>query len=99
MKKILFCLNLMLLIITSNCFAMTFSQPVKIGEVSYNAAPNGGVEIIGAKNIKNYSAVKNSRYYSKGIAHFGNSLYLYFNDEYFRQNFNGYTTELTKKSQ
>ena len=76
---------------------MSFSQPVKIGSISYNGAPNGGVEIIGATNIKNYSTVKNSRYYGKGIARFGNSLYFYFNDEYFRQNFNGYGTALDKK--
>lgn len=97
MTKKFFVILIWLAMISPNCFAMTFSQPVKIGEVSYNAAPNGGVEIVGATNIKNYSTVKNSRYYGKGIARFGNSLYLYFNDEYFRQNFNGYTTELTKK--
>ena len=88
---------MMLTTITSEVFAMTLSQPVKIGEISYNASPTGGVEIVGATNIKNYSTVKNPRCYGKGIARFGNSLHFYFNDEYFRQNFNGYTTELTKK--
>lgn len=96
MKKIFWILAT-LIIFSSNCVSMSFSQPVKIGEVSYNAAPNGGVEIVGATNIKNYSTVKNSRCYGKGIALFGKSLYFYFNDEYFRQNFNGYGTSLDKK--
>ena len=96
MKKILVILGA-LMIFSSNCFAMTFSQPEKIGTVGYSAAPNGGVEIVGATNIQNYSSVKNSHYYGKGVARFGNSLYFYFNDEYFRKNFNGYTTELTEK--
>ena len=96
MKKI-FGILFALAIFSSNCFAMTFSQPVKIGEVSYNGSPTGGVEIVGATSKKNYSTSKNSAYYGKGIALFGKSLYFYFNDEYFRQNFNGYTTELTKK--
>ena len=96
MKKI-FGILTALIIFSSNCLAMTFSQPIKIGEISYNAGPNGGVEIIGATNIKNYSTVQNPRFYGKGIARFGNSLYLYFNDEYFRQHFTRYRTELTKK--
>lgn len=96
MKKF-FLILFALAIFSSNCFAMTFSQPVKIGEVSYNGSPTGGVEIVGATSIKNYSTAKNSRFYGKGIALFGNSLYFYFNDEYFRQNFNSYGTSLDKK--
>lgn len=64
MTKKFFVILIWLAMISPNCFAMSFSQPVKIGEVSYNGAPNGGVEIVGATNIKNYSTVKNSRYYS-----------------------------------
>lgn len=54
MKKNLFCLTLMLMIIASNCFAMSFSQPVKIGEIGYR----GGLDIKGATSIKDYSTVK-----------------------------------------
>lgn len=83
MKKILFCLTSMLLIITSNCFAMSFSQPVKIGEIGYR----GRLDFTGATSIKDYSIVKRQGLYGKGIARFGNSLYLYFNTEYYDQNF------------
>ena len=71
------------IIFSSNCFAMTFSQPIKIGEIIYR----GGLDITGATNIKDYSSVKRTRLYDKGIARFGNSLYLYFNGEYYDQNF------------
>ena len=54
MKKNLFCLTLtlILMIITSNCFAMSFSQPVKIDEIIYRWTGHHG-----ATNIKDYSTV------------------------------------------
>ena len=72
-----------MMIFSADCFAMTFSQPVKIGEIVYR----GGLDITGATNIKDYSTVKRFGLYDKGIARFGKSLHLYFNREYYEQNF------------
>lgn len=82
MKKF-FVILIWLAMITSNCFAMSFSQPVKIGEIGYR----GGLDFTGATSIKDYSTVKRQGIYNKGIARFGNSLYFYFNTEYYDQNF------------
>lgn len=96
MKKI-FGLIVTLMMISANCFAMTFSQPVKIGSVSVAGGPSDGIKIDGATSIKDFSTVKNVKGYTKGIARFGNSLYFYFNKEYFDQHFNGYGTDLDRK--
>lgn len=75
MKK-LFTLMLMLLVIASNCFAMTFYQPIEIGEFGYGVqSPIGGYSIKGAtSNNGNYytkNKKDNTRTYGKGMAIFG----------------------------
>ena len=72
MKK-LFTLTLMLLMVASNCFAMTFSQPVKIGEVTL--PPMGFFEITKSDENKGTlctdAAYKHLNLYEKGVARFG----------------------------
>ena len=85
MKKIFLILTA-LIIFSSNCFAMTFSQPVKIGGIGFpTQAPYHGYEINGAtKNngesyLENSTLIKNPFYtYTKGNAQWGignNALY------------------------
>ena len=86
MKKFLVILGALLIIFSSNCFAMTFSQPVKIGEVG--GLPSGGFSIKGA-SYNDGSSYKNGQFdkewneklYERGIAIFGdkmNPLYMHY---------------------
>ena len=77
MKKFLGLL-VMFMIISSNCLAMTFSQPVEIGSVG--GTPQGGFSIKGA-SYNNGTSYKNGqldkewgKLYEKGIARFGNDV-------------------------
>ena len=81
--KNVYWLFILFFIISSDCLAITLSQPVKIGEIIYR----GGLDLRGATSIKDFSTVKRPGIYDRGVASFGNSLYLYFNREYYEQNF------------
>lgn len=78
MKKFLGLL-IMMLMTTSSCFAMTFSQPVKIGEIGFPVqAPYHGFIVEGATQNKGYAYKENHKRngkplttYVKGTAHFG----------------------------
>ena len=84
MKRFLVLL-VMLMMITSNCFAMVFYQPVRLGMVS--GTPQGGFGIDGA-SYNNGTSYKNGqldkqwgKLYEKGIACFGNgdkALYMHY---------------------
>ena len=72
--------------ISSNCFAMTFSQPVEIGEIGIGVqSPYGGIYIKGASfnNGKYYTKWReDGKNYDNGMACFGNdtdSLYFHYN--------------------
>ena len=95
MKKI-FVMLMIFLTITSNAFAMTLSQPVKIGEISVAGGPQDGIKIDGATTIRDYSTKKESGNYKKGYAIFGKSLYFYFNKEYYLQNYMNVGTDVKK---
>ena len=95
MKNFLVILGAML-IFSTNCFAMTFSQPIKIGEISVAGGPRDGIIIVGATSIKDYSTQKKSGSYMKGMAVFGKSLRFYFNKEYYLQNYMNVGTNLEK---
>ena len=78
MKKILF-LTLMLMFIASNCFAMKFSQPEKIGRIgNFDQSPYRGFEISGSSYNDGVKYIPSSDYtykdkivYTKGTARFG----------------------------
>lgn len=85
MKKF-FGVFFLLMIFSSNCFAMTFSQPVEIGKVG--GLPTGGFWINGA-TYNNGTSYKNGQFdkewktklYEKGTAVFGsgrNPLYVHY---------------------
>lgn len=95
MQKI-FLVLVILLMITSNVFAMTLSQPTKIGEISVAGGPQDGIKISGATTVKDYSTIKKSGNYKKGYAIFGKSLYFYFNKEYYLQNYMSVGTDVKK---
>lgn len=81
MKKF-FGLLLMLMMIASNCLAMTFSQPVELGGAS--VPPDTGFNIRGSSqnNGNVYKTMSGTTYYGKGIAIFGNGndkIYFHYN--------------------
>ncbi|WP_407378431.1 hypothetical protein [Megamonas funiformis] len=83
MRKILGLFIFICLIFSGICFAMQFSQPVKIGGIS---TPKGGVSIVNASyNDGNYWRKydkNNTKSYEKGIAGFGNGkdiIYVHYN--------------------
>ena len=78
MKKF-FVLTVLLLMISANCFAMTFQPPAVIGTVS-TAGSDNAIIIDGTTNI-NATAGGEQNAYIKGIAIFDGSLYLHFNGE------------------
>lgn len=75
-----------ILVMSSTCFAMQFSQPVKIGRIG--GTPQGGIWIEGA-SYNNGTSYQNGKLgrewgklYEKGIAVFGNdvdALYMHYN--------------------
>lgn len=76
----------MCLLLSGNCFAMQFSQPVKIGGISLNQSTRQGISVENASyNSGDYYAerIKDNRStYGKGIARFGNgedALYVHYN--------------------
>ena len=86
MKKFLVLL-VMILMITSSCLAMTFSQPVEIGGIAWNQVGKSG----GGLNFRNESKNEGSYYtkyaqnnresYGKGIVQWGtgeNTLYVHY---------------------
>ena len=86
MKKILSLFVLMLLAISSNCFAMTFSQPVKIGFIFWSQR-GGGFLFQGEDSNdgikKDYHDYYKKYTYSKGVARYGNgadALYIYYDE-------------------
>ncbi len=97
MKKFLG-LTLMLMFIASNCFAMTFSQPVKIGSIGhYFQSPWEGLPISGESynsgkphnERRKLSDGTSAKTYEVGIARFGNgddALYCSYNykDDYLK---------------
>lgn len=81
MKKI-FCVAMLLtFLISANCFAMTFSQPVEVGSIGrYPRSPFDGVDVEGASEIQATPAEGKDRY-KKGWARWGegkNSIYCHF---------------------
>ena len=86
MRKILGLLIFIFLLFSGNCFAMQFSQPVKIGGIFIDQTGKQGVIVKNASyNDGDYytKARKNNRNtYGKGIARFGNdknALYVHYN--------------------
>ena len=84
MKKI-FLILAALIIFSSSCFAMTFSQPVKIGVVSDYGIVGGGYEF---NNAVNNSGIlydwQNRKCYKNGVATFGNGndlIYFHYNND------------------
>ena len=72
MKKILG-LTLMLMFIASNCLAMTFYQPVKIGHAGhYKDTDEGGFVFKGTSYNDGNIIKSNNDEYGKGLAHWGN---------------------------
>ena len=84
MKKF-FGLLLMSMMIASNCLAMTFSQPVRVGCVEAYGIVGGGYKIKDAvHNSGTLYESKNEKYYKNGVASFGsgnNLIYLHYNDK------------------
>lgn len=84
-KKNLSLFVLVLLTISSNCFAMIFSQPIKLGSI-FNT-PAGGFTFEGASqnngSLYKFSKWQNETVYGKGIARFGNgsdALYFHYDE-------------------
>ena len=94
MMRITILVITLFLLLTENCSAMKFQQPVKIGKISGTPERSiyAGVEIEGAtehKGVLNPNRRKNSqnpnyKNYLKGIARF-EDLYFYYNFEYMFQ--------------
>ena len=64
--KNVYWLFILFFIISSDCLAITLSQPVKIGEIIYR----GGLDLRGATSIKDFSTVKRPGIYDRGVASF-----------------------------
>ena len=86
MQKILGLMMFVCLLFSGNCFAMQFSQPVKIGGICLNQSTKQGISVENASyNNGDYytGVIKNNRStYGKGIARFGNdedALYVHYN--------------------
>ena len=71
MKKFLGLL-LMLMMIASNCLAMTFSQPVKIGSIGLINAPGFSFNDVTHNNGTKIESRRAGNYFSQGVARFGN---------------------------
>ena len=73
MKKVLFSFLMMFFVISANCSAMTFSQPVEIGKISL--APMGLFEVEGYAYHKGTTSTKKEyahlNMYEQGLARFG----------------------------
>ena len=83
MIKIFF--MLIILLTTSNCFAMKFTQLNELGTIS-TLPPEGAFIIDGATSNKGRVSETNRQEYTKGIAIFGtgdNALYVYYDNSYF----------------
>lgn len=82
MKKLFALVLGICFLLSGNCFAMQFSQPIKIGGTGYRQAGGLGVDLRNATyNDGNYYD-KYHKGYKKGLARFGNgknALYLHYN--------------------
>lgn len=71
MKKFLGLL-VMLLMIASNCLAMTFSQPVAIGSITLINSPGFSFKDVSFNNGIKIESRRSGQYFSQGVARFGN---------------------------
>lgn len=78
LKKI-FMATLLMLIISANCLAMTFQEPVSVGAVTFAGSENA-IEIYGATKIDATTGFKENCFV-KGMATFNETLYLHFDGE------------------
>lgn len=80
-RKIVVMLSLCLIALSSSCFAMTFSQPIKLGSVLLDFGRIGGYMIEGATDNNGAYYKGNKARYGKGIAQFGtgsDALYIHY---------------------
>lgn len=82
MLKKFFALTTFLLIFSANCSAMTFQQPVEVGNVSISGA--NSIQIDGTTNI-DATRGDQPNSYIKGVAIFNEKLYLHFDGEILTQ--------------
>ena len=83
MKKFFIGVVLSVLFVANSAFAMTFSQPVKIGEFGWSQVGGGFVFTNATENNGDIRTTRgNRKQYGKGTARFGNSndsLYVHYN--------------------
>ena len=86
MRRFLGMIMFVCLLFSGNCFAMQFSQPVKIGNIGHDMFNSSlGIYINGAAynfGIHDDNNEYNTKYYKSGLARFGNgkdALYLHYN--------------------
>ena len=90
-----------LMMIASNCFAMTFSQPIKLGRFYTQIQRSSGFHAEGASSNKGTRYDKVAKYiknygWDKGLATFGegiDALYIYYDYEPFRKDVIRYSTK------